>query len=181
VAKRKQQPKQPKPDKPKRGRGRPRKVLDAAEVEKLIALGHSVGGAGAILHCAANTLRHNFLPSIKQGRKIRKSNLQARQFSAAMDGNAALLIWLGRQWLRQKDRTEQDVTTHRGEPGDDFRIAGKSRAEILQDLIERLKGETAEQQEQPGGEPGPEPQEVETFRGNGHQQVGNNGAANRGG
>ena len=170
-----------KPDKPKRGRGRPKVEVDAAKVERLIGHGATVEMVADALSCSVDTLERNCAEAIEKGRNARNGKLQCVQYGKAMEGNVTMLIWLGKQWLGQRDKTEQDVTTHRGEPGDDFRIAGKSRAEILQDLIERLKGETAEQQEQPGGEPGPEPQEVETFRGNGHQQVGNNGAANGGG
>jgi len=35
--------------------------------------------------------------------------LAQKQFEVAMSGNATLLIWLGKQWLGQKDKLEQSV------------------------------------------------------------------------
>jgi len=103
-----------------------------------------------------------------------------------MKGSVPLLIWLGKQWLGQTDKQQQDVTTRHAEPADDFRIAGKSRAEILEDLIERLKGETAREEaeaeedverasEGPADvdtEAGPEREdEGEAYRSNGHAKL----------
>jgi len=38
-----------------------------------------------------------------------KVSLRRMQFQIAMKGNATMLIWLGKQWLEQKDKQE---TTH---------------------------------------------------------------------
>ena len=41
-----------------------------------------------------------------------KMSLRRRQYSAAMDGNSAMLIWLGKQWLGQKEpEKEADKST----------------------------------------------------------------------
>lgn len=38
-----------------------------------------------------------------------KELLRAKQFSIAMEGNVTMQIWLGKQYLEQKDRHEQDI------------------------------------------------------------------------
>lgn len=39
-----------------------------------------------------------------------KLRLSAKQYEMAMKGNVAALIWLGKQWLGQKERNEVDVS-----------------------------------------------------------------------
>ena len=43
---------------------------------------------------------------LSEKRQIGKASLRRRQHQAAMDGNPALLIWLGKQRLRQTDKQE---------------------------------------------------------------------------
>ena len=38
--------------------------------------------------------------------------LSRKQVEVAMSGNVTMLIWLGKQWLDQKDRQEIDQTNH---------------------------------------------------------------------
>lgn len=35
-----------------------------------------------------------------------KGNIKAKQYSKAMEGNIQMLLWLGKNWLGQKDREE---------------------------------------------------------------------------
>lgn len=39
-----------------------------------------------------------------------KLRLSAKQYEMAMKGNVAALIWLGKQWLGQKERHETELT-----------------------------------------------------------------------
>lgn len=39
-----------------------------------------------------------------------KLKLSAKQYEMAMKGNVAALIWLGKQWLGQKERNETEIT-----------------------------------------------------------------------
>ena len=38
------------------------------------------------------------------------TSLRKKQFEVAMSGNPTMLIWLGRNWLDQKDRREEEQT-----------------------------------------------------------------------
>ncbi len=50
-------------------------------------------------------------------------SLRRRQYSAAMDGNSTMLIWLGKQWLGQK------------EPEKDKDNTAEQLAELIKELI----------------------------------------------
>jgi hypothetical protein len=119
---------------PKR-RGRPRKAIDPAAVERLIAAGKTVEGAALQLGCDHRTLERNFAPAIKKGREGRNSRLQEVQFNLAVSGNVPMAIWLGKQWLGQKNRVELE-TRDTGE----YRVAGRPAQEALAELQERLNG-----------------------------------------
>lgn len=43
---------------------------------------------------------------IDQKRVVGKASLRRKQFQTAMAGNVTMLIWLGKQWLAQKDKAE---------------------------------------------------------------------------
>lgn len=84
-------------------RGRPRKNLDSSRITELAAKGYSVAGIAAICGVSDDTLRRNFAEPIKRGRVLRDGTLQAKQFECAMAGDTRMLIWLGKQWLGQRD------------------------------------------------------------------------------
>ena len=38
-----------------------------------------------------------------------KMSLRRRQYTTAMDGNPTMLIWLGKNWLGQKDKSDEEI------------------------------------------------------------------------
>jgi hypothetical protein len=54
--------------------------------------------------------------AIEQGRENGKATLRRMQWSAATKGNPTMLIWLGKQMLEQRDKTE-----HTGKDGGPIR------------------------------------------------------------
>lgn len=105
-----------KPASLKRQAGRPRKELNAKQVEKLAGLFLTHEEIAAVLGCSADTLTRNFAESLKKGAERGKSSLKRAQFLAAKAGNATMLVWLGKQHLGQRDRTEATVE-HTGKDG----------------------------------------------------------------
>jgi len=53
---------------------------------------------------------------IKQKSAGGKMSLRRRQYSTAMDGNVSMLIWLGKNWLDQTDKTEIDQSVEVKKP-----------------------------------------------------------------
>lgn len=61
----------------------------------------------SILDCSTDTLRDNYSHIIEKGRENGKMSLRRAQFKKAVeDGNVAMQIWLGKQYLDQRDKTE---------------------------------------------------------------------------
>ena len=86
--------------------GRPRKQIDEAKLFVLASLGLTTPEIAAVLECSPDTLERNYADQMAQGKEKCKASLRRKQFELAMAGNATMLIWLGKQMLGQKDKTE---------------------------------------------------------------------------
>ena len=62
----------------------------------------------AVLDCQARTLQRRFVTHMERGRGKMRMSLRRLQMRAAENGNAALLIWLGKQNLGQRDKLDVD-------------------------------------------------------------------------
>lgn len=85
------------------GRGANRKVIPPDEVWKLAALGCTMEEMAEWFQINRETLKYNFSDYIAKGRAELKRRLRAAQIRVAMEGNATLLIWLGKNMLGQSD------------------------------------------------------------------------------
>jgi hypothetical protein len=87
--------------------GRPKKKISAKAVRKLAGLQCSYAEMAAVLGCDMSTLTRNFAQVIREGRKNGTMSLKRAQFKKAVDdGNAPMLIWLGKQYLGQTEKSE---------------------------------------------------------------------------
>lgn len=90
--------------------GRPRKILDDEKITQLVGKGFTVEFVADFMGCHVDTLYANYSEALRKGYAFRNGCLQARQFQNAMGkNNTTMQIWLGKQWLGQKERT--DLTT----------------------------------------------------------------------
>lgn len=85
------------------GRGRTRRVVFDADVYKLAAMGCSDREIATWFDVDDNTLRYNFKDIIAKGREELKHNLRRAQIKLALNGNATMLIWLGKNILGQSE------------------------------------------------------------------------------
>ncbi|MCL4408214.1 MAG: hypothetical protein M1542_07625 [Thermotogae bacterium] len=94
--------------------GRPKKAIDYETVEKLALIHCTEEEIGEFLDISVRTLQRNkeFCRVYKKGLKKGKMSLRRMQFKAAEDGNVAMMIWLGKQYLGQTDKQE---LRHEGE------------------------------------------------------------------
>ncbi len=87
--------------------GRPRKILDEKKIAELIGKAFTVEFVANFMGVHADTLYANYSDALRKGKCFRNGCLQAKQYKEAMSkGNITMLIWLGKQWLGQKDKTE---------------------------------------------------------------------------
>lgn len=91
---------------------RPRKKIDLAQLKQLAAIGLSSAEMAAVLDCSKDTLERRHMATIETGRQMRNASLKRKQYEVATGGNPTMLIWLGKQYLGQKDQVaiEADVT-----------------------------------------------------------------------
>ncbi len=91
--------------------GRPRVQIDPKQVELLAGCGATVEEIAAKLGVSERTLYRDFGSVIEKGRATGKMSLRGKQFERAMKGSDAMLIWLGKQLLGQRDKADVSITT----------------------------------------------------------------------
>lgn len=92
----------------KRGPGRPRKEVDLEKVEALARIQATRSEIAGFLGIDEKTLRHapGVDEAIARGYEYGKASLRRQQWLAAAGGSDRMLIWLGKQWLGQRDRID---------------------------------------------------------------------------
>ncbi len=96
---------------------KPYAVIDWDKVEKLCAIQCTGEEIAGILNIDYDTLnagckRENklgFSDYFKQKSKNGIASLRRRQYAVAMEGNPTMLVWLGKNWLNQTDKSELDI------------------------------------------------------------------------
>ena len=60
------------------------------------------------MRCSEATLYRSktFCEAYKEGKSLSHKSLRRKQLELAMKGNVGMLVWLGKQWLHQKDKHE---------------------------------------------------------------------------
>ena len=85
------------------GRGDNQTVVPPEEVEKLAKLGCSLEEMSDWFGVPVNTIKYNFSSQIAKGRAETKQALRRAQIKLALQGNATMLIWLGKNMLGQSE------------------------------------------------------------------------------
>jgi hypothetical protein len=92
------------------------KIIDWNQVDKMCAIQCTGEEQAAILGVDYDTLNaackrekgKGFSDYFQEKGASGKMSLRRKQYTTAMDGNATMLIWLGKNWLGQKDTHEVD-------------------------------------------------------------------------
>ena len=85
---------------------RPKLQLDEGLIERLATIHCPITEIAAALDCSVDTLERNYAGLIAKGREKGKASLRRTQWNAAMKGNVVMMIWLGKQILKQTDKLE---------------------------------------------------------------------------
>ena len=81
------------------------------QIKKLAEIQCTMGEIAAVMGCSVDTLERRYADVIKNGYAHGKSSLRRMQYKKAMEGNATMLIWLGKHYLDQKDSVQVMNTT----------------------------------------------------------------------
>ena len=100
-------------------KGRPKRLLNELGVEtikNLASIQCTDEEIASVLGCSVDLLtnknnREAFLEAKEAGQLSGKASLRRMQFKTAEAGNATMQIWLGKQYLGQKDKQEMAVET----------------------------------------------------------------------
>jgi hypothetical protein len=94
---------------------RPKKVIDYSMVEKLASIMATQEEIAVFLDISVRTLQRDkeFCRIYKKGLESGKMSLRRKQFKLA-EKNATMGIWLGKQYLNQKDKQQIE---HSGDLG----------------------------------------------------------------
>jgi hypothetical protein len=74
-----------------------------------------------------------------RGKEKGKSSLRRAQFKSAIDGNATMLIWMGKQLLGQRDKLDHEVSGKDGGPIQTIttEMSAKEAAELYRQSLEQ--------------------------------------------
>ena len=95
---------------------RPRLEFDYNEVKKLGELQCTYTEVAAFFDCSIETVKRRladdeqFCAAYKNGIENGKMSLRRHQWRAAQKGNTTMLIWLGKQYLGQRDTPKDEET-----------------------------------------------------------------------
>ena len=97
-------------------RGRPKIEIDLEQVEKLGMLQCTYSECGAWFGVHESTLKKNpeFITAYKKGSEKGKISLRRKQFKLA-EKNTSMAIWLGKQYLGQREPTTEQFTEDESE------------------------------------------------------------------
>lgn len=121
--------------------GRPQIKIDWDQFDKLCGLQCTLNEISSWFDCSEDTIERSvkrekgitFAEYFEQKASKGKVSLRRKQYELAMAGDRVMLIWLGKQYLKQSDKldkTETSTVTH---------MSGKSEAEIDKRIEEILK------------------------------------------
>ena len=87
--------------------GRPKKEINYRQVETLASIFCTQEEIASVLDISVRTLQRDeeFCRIYKKGQDMAKSSLRRMQYKLA-DKNPTMAIWLGKQYLNQRDRQE---------------------------------------------------------------------------
>jgi hypothetical protein len=82
-------------------------VINPDDVYRLAAIGCTTTEIARWFSIPEQTIRYNFSDIITNGREDLKQSLRHAQLKVALSGNAAMLIWLGKQILGQQENPNE--------------------------------------------------------------------------
>lgn len=100
---------------------RPRKEVDIDLLTDLVKIQCTARECASVLHVSEDTLDRRlkeegydgFADFFKKHQDEGKTSLRRAQWNAALDGNPTMLVWLGKQYLDQRDKMDTESTVKR--------------------------------------------------------------------
>ena len=84
--------------------------MNPKEIENMAKIGCTLEEMAAIMDCSIQTLETHFGDLIRRNRNEGAACLRRKQMQVAMSGNPAMLIWLGKHKLGQREDRSENVS-----------------------------------------------------------------------
>ena len=98
----------------KDGRNKPNKnsllKISEIDVRKLAERFWTITEIAAFFNCSDKTISNRFSDIVAKGKESGKAKLRDLQPNSAMNGNVTMQIWLGKQYLKQTDKQETEIS-----------------------------------------------------------------------
>ena len=119
----------------RKGAGRPKIIVDIEILKNLASIGCPNYEIASVLNVSARTLNRNYAEIIDQFREKGKASLRKKMWDKAVKkDNTNMQIWLSKNYLGMKDRTQTETIT---EP---LPLIIEAKAEDVKDLNGKEKG-----------------------------------------
>ena len=93
----------------RQGAGRPKIVVDIEILKNLASIGCPDYEIASVLNISAKTLKRNYADIIDQSKEKGKASLRKKMFDKAIKkDNTHMQIWLSKNYLGMKDRTQTE-------------------------------------------------------------------------
>ncbi len=96
--------------------GRPKKEMSLDLIKSMIEIGATQEEIAFCLHCSVDTIENfckendtTYSDIYKKHNSTFKISIRRMQLKSASEGSIPMQIWLGKQYLGQRDRTEADT------------------------------------------------------------------------
>ena len=119
----------------RKGAGRPKIIVDTEILKNLASISCPDYEIASVLNVSARTLKRNYAEIIDQFREKGKASLRKKMWDKAVKkDNTMMQIWLSKNYLGMKDRTQTETIT---EP---LPLIIEAKAEEVKDLNGKKKG-----------------------------------------
>ena len=95
----------------KRGPKGPRIKINQRRLFNLAKIHCTMDEMASIMECSTDLLRKKYSEIIQKGRDHGKECLRRMQWNKAKEGNIVMMIWLGKQLLKQQDKAHIDLNS----------------------------------------------------------------------
>ena len=96
----------------RKGAGRPKVIIDQEILKNLASIGCPTYEIASVMNVSARTLKRNYAEIVDQFREKGKASLRKKMWDKAIKkDNTNMQIWLSKNYLGMKDRTQTESIT----------------------------------------------------------------------
>jgi hypothetical protein len=117
--------------------GRPFKEIDTGLLQRLAKIHCTMNEISEIMGVSVDTLTRNYADLIKEAKAHGNASIRRKQYKKAMSGDNTMLIWLGKQLLKQSDKIDATLTVNQfeGMKPEDLLTQARELVRVLEESV----------------------------------------------